>query len=599
MTSEPAAITGPLDFGQAGVIGSVNQQGRLMAVSAYHARYGIVTLTSAPPFAEDDRYRTESVRAYRRGLAALDGFGLVFDAPVVRREALLLDDITPVVRLWLGDGTYAECVTWATSQGVVQRWRFSGDVPGARISGRVWLQRAAYTQLTEGGPLPMPSTRSEVFQADEFAGLENPALGWAVCFDGVDCTPLDDGSAQLSGAVAGDESWTLVIGMGANRDEACANASQLRDSPPPEPVAWGDVPPDPLLRRGLVYGRMCCVPVESESVCILTDHMLLPLSWNRDAYYVARALLAWAQCDPAQADLFDVVRGHLIWMFETAQRMDGLWGRSYLANGRIKDQGFQLDQQLFPLLELADYVQLTGDRQILERLRAQIPALFAALRPYRLDDRPLYATDETPADDPIALPYHLSSHVLLWRALRLLDALGVNCGPDAPSAQAVRETVLRDFVIEHGGVRLFAYAIDESGRYHLYHDANDIPLALAPAWGFCDMGDPVWRATVDFAFSPANAGGFYAGRLGSVHTMAPWPLGDVQDLIIARALGDEARAGRARAQLLRAAGPGGALPEAYDADSGAVVSRHWFAWPNAAYACVELGAFDDGLADLG
>ncbi|MFW5696747.1 MAG: hypothetical protein ACOCXR_03065, partial [Phototrophicaceae bacterium] len=407
MTSEPAAISGPLDFGQAGVIGSVNQQGRLMAVSAYHAQYGIVALTSAPPFVEDDRYRPESVRSYRRGLAALDGFGLVFDSPVVRREALLLHDVTPSVRLWLGDGTYAECVTWATSRCMVQRWHFTDGAPRAHISGRVWLQRAAYTQLTEGGPLPMPSTRSEVFRVGAFSGLENPALGWAVCFEGIVCEPLDDGSAQLSGAVAGGESWTLVIGMGASRDEACANARQLRDAEAPEPVAWGDVPPDLLLRRGLVYGRMCCVPVESESVCILTDHMLLPLSWNRDAYYVARALLAWAQRVPEQASLFDVVRGHLVWMFETAQRMNGLWGRSYLANGRIKDQGFQLDQQLFPLLDLADYVLLTGDRPTFDRLAGHIPALFAALRPYRLDDRPLYATDETPADDPIALPYHL------------------------------------------------------------------------------------------------------------------------------------------------------------------------------------------------
>jgi meiotically up-regulated gene 157 (Mug157) protein len=35
----------------------------------------------------------------------------------------------------------------------------------------------------------------------------------------------------------------------------------------------------------------------------------------------------------------------------------------------------------------------------------------------------------------------------------------------------------------------------------------------------------------------------------------------------------------------------GSLPEAYDAETSEAVSRHWFAWPNAAYACVELGVF--------
>jgi meiotically up-regulated gene 157 (Mug157) protein len=87
-------------------------------------------------------------------------------------------------------------------------------------------------------------------------------------------------------------------------------------------------------------------------------------------------------------------------------------------------------------------------------------------------------------------------------------------------------------------------------------------------------------------------GGCYAGRLGSVHTPAPWPLGDVQDLIIARSLRDRERERRAWDHLARAARWDGALPEASDPDLGEVASRHWFAWPNAALACVALGVFD-------
>ena len=121
-------------------------------------------------------------------------------------------------------------------------------------------------------------------------------------------------------------------------------------------------PDDLVIRRGLSYGLMLAVPV-GETCCILTDHMLLPLSWNRDAYYVASALLRW------RAELADVVRRHLLWMFEVAERREGAWGRCYLANGRIKDAAFQLDQQLFPLLELVEYVQHTGDTVTWERLR--------------------------------------------------------------------------------------------------------------------------------------------------------------------------------------------------------------------------------------
>ncbi len=148
------------------------------------------------------------------------------------------------------------------------------------------------------------------------------------------------------------------------------------------------------------------------------------------------------------------------------------------------------------------------------------------------------------------------------------------------------------FTAEHEGKRIFAYATDGAGHFHFYHDANDFPLALAPAWGFLPADDPVWRSTVAFAFSEANRGGFYDGHLGSVHSPAPWALGDIQDLIIARATGDAARAERARSALRRAAQDDGSLPEAYHAADGSVFSRHWFVWTNAALACLELGAFD-------
>ena len=91
---------------------------------------------------------------------------------------------------------------------------------------------------------------------------------------------------------------------------------------------------------------------------------------------------------------------------------------------------------------------------------------------------------------------------------------------------------------------------------------------------------------MDFAFSPANLRGYYpgpTGGLGSIHTPGPWPLGDVQEWIYARLIGDTRRA---QAVLLRLAGTccwDGALPEARDPQDGAVRSRHWFAWPNCAF----------------
>src|SRR5690606_8147628 len=164
------------------------------------------------------------------------------------------------------------------------------------------------------------------------------------------------------------------------------------------------------------------VPV-NDGYCLLTDHMLLPLSWNRDAYYMARALLSW---DHPDIDTRSVVRGHLHWMFETAERLDGAWGRCYLANGQIKDPAFQLDQQLFPLLELAEYMLETQDTDTFEHYRSQVEAVLSTLHQRRAAHAALYPTDETPADDPIAYPYHLSSHILFWVVLKKLSQLGLN-----------------------------------------------------------------------------------------------------------------------------------------------------------------------------
>jgi hypothetical protein len=590
---DPAQGVKPLDFGEAGVNGSVDAYGRLIALNTFHAQHGYVTLTTADPFSGGQWRDQAAVRAYRAGLAAQRGFGP--DVEVTSSTAFLLDSAIPYVRLALAGGARAEVTTWAQAGGAIQRWQIDGTIP--RWRGQLSVQRCAYAQLTEGGPIPMPPVETHAtFEAGTLT-LENPALGQAVAISGFAAGEpwaiRADGPVEID-LPGAEGTTTLVFGFGSGAQAARTAAYDLahQDVQPmldDQRLRWRarleNTPADACVRRGLVYGLAMAVPV-AETTGILTDHMLLPLAWNRDAYYVARALLSW------RPDMAAIVRRHLLWMFETAERVEGLWGRSYLATGRVKDRAYQLDQQLFPLLELVDYVLATGDRALLDQLeKISVLPVIGILLARRAPQRWLFSTDETPADDPLTLPYHLSSHILMWRAFRRLAEVGINVGLTS-LAEELRGDIHAHFVAEHDGRRLYAYATDGQGTYRFYHDANDIPLVLAPAWGFVPADDPVWRATVDFAFSAANAGGFYASGLGSVHTPAPWPLGDVQDLIVARALGDEDRARRAWDRLHAAARWDGALPEASDAETHAVVSRHWFAWPNAALACVALGAFD-------
>jgi uncharacterized protein len=595
----------PLDFGTNGLTGSVNQDGRIIAVNAFHPKHGYITLSSIPPFSEDQRYDPAAVRAYRRSIAHAQGFGLSFKVPIIGREVYLVEDAVPFIRLYLQGGVTAECLTFATVDepvGMMQAWRFSEVGAWAKLTGKLWLQRCAYTQLTEGGVVSMPSIKTHSLR--DASGLlqeiSNPELDASVIIRTAPLREAEDGSVEFYDDAAatqhfddetmphGAASYVFHLGIDNLAVNSRKRYQTIREKSQEDNIsaslnrwhrrwqAWEANDPvlEPLIHRALVYGMQCAVPINEEATCIITDHMLLPLSWNRDAYYVAMALMRWNK------EAQERVRGHLLWMFDYAERIDGAWGRSYMVHGAVKDKGFQLDQQIFPLLELANYVLYTEDYALLERLEPRIFPVLEMLFSRRRGDDWLFPTDETPADDPIAFPYHFSSHVLLWRTLRRLGRVLRKVGYRVWSEQ-MRKDIDKFFVTEFEGRKLYAYATDGNGQHHLYHDANDVPLALMPVWGFCSTEDEIWRATVDFAWSAANKGGSYDGHLGSVHTKAPWPLGDAQELMIARVLNDTRRYENTRERLLKAAQWDGALPEAYDAKDFSVVSRHWFAWTNA------------------
>ena len=108
---DPADGYKPLDFGGGGGNGSLDAFGRIIAYNVYHPKHGYVTLTTAPPFDEGKRYDSHAVRAYRRSLVGLRGFGPYFEEEIVEHEVFLVEDTIPFIRMHFANGGLAEVVT--------------------------------------------------------------------------------------------------------------------------------------------------------------------------------------------------------------------------------------------------------------------------------------------------------------------------------------------------------------------------------------------------------------------------------------------------------------------------------------------------------
>lgn len=610
--SEPPSK--PLDVGNGLVTGSLAADAGVLVVGIPHATMGYVVLDTAPLFDETLRHDAGAVRRYRMALASDHRDALALRPPGGWAEASYWLDGAAVPRHRLRWGLLVASVVSTAPVGddgpmacVVQRWRWQCD--GATVplawTGRVRLGRAATTQLTEGGPLPADTGSQHAVTVGDGFLIERPSADLAAAIvvrgDGSwSFVASPDGriEARLSPpptCTGGDVTVSIALAPSVEeaRRNACAGAAtDVARQAAAHVSRWeqrlaalpADVtrPARRLVTRALVYATDCCVAPCDDGACLMTDHRILPLSWTRDGYYVARMLLT-ALPDVGRP----IVRRHLRWLFGTCDRPEEVFARSYLPNGRIKDPAFQLDQQCYPLLELVDLVERDRDPALVADLTPHV-RLLEAIEGYRDSTSGLYRTDETPGDDPLDLPYHFSSHVLLWHTMRrLADARlpGVDAAVLHRRAAALRRTVRAAFTLESGHGGGFAYAVDDDGARMVYHDANDLPTVFAPLWGFCAPDDPHWRATMAHAFSTANSDGWCAGPyggLGSVHTAGAWPLGDVQEYVYARTVGEKARARHVIDRLTATACEDGALPEARDPVTGRVRSRHWFAWPGAA-----------------
>lgn len=631
----------PLDVGCGRLSASISSYGYLLSINGPHPTAGFITLTPIPQFPNGQFYSSGFVRQYRRRLVELSeqpacGFGLRPRGNVLNTTIHLVDTTAPLFRYRLDH--FEITSLFLAGENNEQAWLINqvaisnpGHVPAIfvyDIGGTLSMNRCSYGQLTEAGPIPLQPLENVLEVKANHLSLANrhlPARADLFVFDGPEPLPLSADLQTDAAPVSYSHTTRMSLPPGETR---LITMMYLLTPSEKEPVAptgteidrwitrareslpqWkasGDQSAAYIIQRNIDYILSCCaVPVTDEHVCVITDHQLLPLAWNRDAYYMMQLLLQAEQQTEHLVEvswqsvwrekIHHVIKGYLLWMFETAQRPHGYWGRAYLTTGYCKDDVFQLDQQCYPLLELCDYAMRFNDEELVKRLLPQINEILRMLMTYKDSHKWLFRTGETPADDKMAYPYHFSSQVLLWHTLKRVAHLNASMSFTpldlAAWAEHVRQDCLEGFQTTYEGKALFAYLTDLHGHYQLYQDANDLPMVYAPVWGFCQSDDELWVHTMQFALSPHNKGGFYAGPFGglsSVHTPHPWPLGDGQELLYGKVTGDQERYKRVLQKLKQVIQWDGLYSEAIDEETGRVESRHWFSWPGAFISTILL-----------
>lgn len=570
----------PLDAGTGRLCASFDAASAAwLSLGAPHVRHGFMELSALPPFDERMRGDPDATRSYRLEMTRPEHAFLSVEIDG-GRPLLDADPSHPSRPRWDGAGVAVEVEAQPDASVIRQRWTCgAGSHPNVRIVARGRIDRPALAEITELDP-PAPTGAHTTFAADgrtvrwEARDLPGTAV---VSVSGcrVDWQRVGD-------RLVGSMTWP----PNAESHAFTIEASLTPLPPGSAPSALVGSTDHRLTDRALAYVRGCtALRVASDERTMLTDHRMLPLSWTRDAYWQALALLAADGPDDRGR-----VADHLRWLWRRCERPDGRWVRSHHANGRRKDLAFQADQQLYPLVELADYWRLTGTLPDGVDWPASVTRAWAAALEEVDPAVGLIASAENAADDPATAPYIGASQILLWYTARRVAevTVDVDLGIDAADLRATADAVRAAFIDQLGGGP-WPYAVDGAGFRMAYHDANDLPIVLAPVWGFCAPSDAGWLATMSFAFSEANPGWVTGARpgLGSAHTPGPWTLGDVQAWMHALIMGDGSAAEAALARLEDVSFADGMLPEAYGANGDDRV-RHWFAWPGAALAALRL-----------
>lgn len=198
-----------------------------------------------------------------------------------------------------------------------------------------------------------------------------------------------------------------------------------------------------------------------------------------------------------------------------------------------------------------------------------------------------------PSDDACTYPLFVPANLFAIRSLEQLQQINAASVADSRLTAAcdellhsVRSAVEQHATVEHAQFgRIWAYEVDAFSNALLMDDANAPGLLSLPYLGCCDLRDPLYRRTRQFALSGSNPyffTGTAADGVGSPHTGVgkAWPMG-----IILRALTsiDDREILQCLKWLRDTTAGTHFIHESFDVNNPGDFTRPWFAWANTLF----------------
>ncbi|MCK9524696.1 MAG: glycoside hydrolase family 125 protein [Limnochordia bacterium] len=339
-----------------------------------------------------------------------------------------------------------------------------------------------------------------------------------------------------------EETVDLIWGFGYEEVAAATSAKEILrqsyDTEYAKTIAWlaeriqtvGDEKHCELLNLNMFFNFFFAsgITLDTEELCLVTSrsprYYVSAAYWDRDS-------LLWSFPSIVMVDT-DFAREILTYVFTRQIRNVGIHSR-YI-DGTVLEPGFELDELCAPVLALKRYIDVSGDRTILEEGYVQrgigrILSILATKKHATID---LYETFLQPTDDMHIHKYLTYNNMLVWRML--LDLSGLLGKHElAHQAEKVKQAIYEHFIQEHNGVPIFAWAADLEGNWYVYDEPPGSLMLMA--WhGFCDAEDQVYRNTVDAIRDPSYRYSFSGkpiAEIGCEHAPHPWVLSICNSLL--------------------------------------------------------------------